>query len=255
MEQRFAGKAVIVTGAGSGIGEGVARRFAAEGANLVLVGRTAAKLERVAADLDPGRTLVHPADVADGAAVAAMVAAAAERFGGIDVLVSNAGTASLAPFEETTPEQWAAIMATNVDGPFLCARAALPHLKARGGSIVHVASVSGIGGDWGFTAYNASKGALVNFTRSLALDLGRSGVRVNAVAPTLTASELTAGMLGDEAMIAKFTDRIALGRIATPDDIAGPVAFLASDDARFVTGAILPVDGGVTAGSGQPRLG
>ena len=102
------------------------------------------------------------------------------------------------------------------------------------------------------SAYNAAKGAVVNFTRALALDLGRHGIRVNAVAPSLTKTGMTDDMFEDEALLKKFEERIALGRPATPEDIAGPVAFLASDDARFVTGAILPVDGGVTASNGQP---
>ena len=252
---RFAGKTVIVTGAGSGIGEGCARRFAAEGANVVLVGRTREKLDRVAADLDPARTLVTAADVSRRDQVDAMVAATVARFGGIDVLVSNAGVGVMKPFGETTFDEWRETMAIDVDGCFHCAQAALPHLTASKGCIVHTASVSGTGGDWGMSAYDAAKGAVVNLTRALALELGRSGVRVNAVAPSLTASEMTKDMLGNDAVMAKFVERIPLGRPATPDDIAGPVAFLASDDARFVTGAILPVDGGVSASNGQPNMG
>lgn len=255
MEQRFAGKTVIVTGAGSGIGEGCARRFAAEGANVVLAGRRQAKLHEVAADLEPKRTLTVVADVVQRGDVERLVAETVERFGGIDVLVANAGTAVMKPFEETTPEEWRTVQATNVDGYYHCVQLALPHLKRSQGSVIVTASVSGLGGDWGMSAYNASKGAVVNFTRALALELGQAGVRVNAVAPSLTESEMTAGILGDEAVIAKFKERMPLGRAATPADIAGPVAFLASDDARFVTGAILPVDGGVTASNGQPMLG
>ena len=197
--------------------------------------------------------MVHPADVSNQSEVEALVAATVERFGGIDVLVNNAGTAHFADFAETTPEIWRETFATDVEGVYFCCHAALDALKASRGSIVNVASVSGTGGDWKMSAYNAAKGAVVNFTRALALDLGKHGVRVNAVSPSLTETDLTEDMLDDEALIAKFKDRIALGRPATPDDIAGPIAFLASDDARFVTGAILAVDGGVSASNGQPR--
>ena len=254
MDQRFSDKTVIVTGAGTGIGESAARRFSAEGANLVLVGRRQAVLERVAEDLDATRTLVYPCDVKDQTAVEAMTMAAVDRFGGIDVLVANAGVGVLKPFSETSFEDWRDVLAVDLDGVFLCAKAALPHLIRSRGSIVNVASVSGIRGDWAMSAYNAAKGGVVNLTRSLALELGEYGVRVNAIAPSLTITEMTASVASQDALVAKFNERFALGRYAVADDIAGPILFLASDDARFVTGAILPVDGGITASSGQPRL-
>ncbi len=253
MQQRFVNKTVIVTGAGSGIGAGAARRFAAEGANVVLAGRRRDALDGVAAELAAAdRTLVQPCDVSDEAQVDALAAAAAGRFGGIDVLVSNAGTAVFKDFAETTTADWRGTMATDLDGVFFCARAALPYLEKSGGSIIHVASVSGLGGDWKMSAYNAAKGGVVNFTRALALDLAGRGIRVNAVAPSFTVTGMTADMTDDPALVARFMERMALGRPATPDDIAGPILFLASDDARFVTGAILPVDGGMTASNGQP---
>ena len=254
MTRRFVGKTVIVTGAGTGIGEAVARRFAAEGANLVLVGRRKEKLEAVAADLDPDHTEVQPCDVTDFAAVEAMVAATVARFGGLDVLVANAGVGVLKPFAKTSAADWRAVMAVDLDGVFFCAKAALPHLEQSKGSIINVSSVSGMRGDWAMSAYNAAKGGVDNFTRSLALELGARGVRVNAVNPSLTITEMTAAVAAQEALLAKFGERIPLGRPALADDIAGPILFLASDDARFVTGVILPVDGGLTASSGQPKL-
>ncbi len=254
MNERFSGKTVIVTGAGSGIGESAARRFSAEGANLILVGRRQAVLEQVATDLDPARTLVYPCDVSNEADVEAMTMAVVDRFEGVDVLVANAGIGVLKAFSETSFEDWRAVLSVDLDGVFFCAKAALPHLKRSRGSIVNVASVSGIRGDWAMSAYNAAKGGVVNLTRSLALELGEYGIRVNAIAPSLTITEMTAGVVSQDALVAKFKERFALGRYAVADDIAGPILFLASDDARFVTGAILPVDGGVTASSGQPRL-
>lgn len=254
VEQRFVNKTVIVTGAGSGIGAGAAKRFAAEGANVVLAGRSRDKLEAIAAGLEPDRVLVQTCDVSDESQVAALMAAAAGRFGGIDVLVSNAGTAVFKDFAETTTADWRETMAIDLDGVFFCARAALPHLEKSKGAIVHVASVSGMGGDWKMTAYNAAKGGVVNFTRSLALDLAGRGIRVNAVAPSFTITDMTGDMKDDQRILAKFAERMPLGGPATPDDIAGPILFLASDDARFVTGVILPVDGGVTASNGQPAM-
>ncbi|MFC7607755.1 SDR family NAD(P)-dependent oxidoreductase [Teichococcus aestuarii] len=144
--QRFAGKVVVVTGAGSGIGEGTARRFAAEGAMVVLCGRTEAKLRRVAADLDAERTLVQPADVSERAQAEALIAATLARFGRLDVLVNNAGTVVTGPLLELEPEAWRRVMATDLDGVYFCTRAALPHLLEAKGSIVNVSSVSGTGG-------------------------------------------------------------------------------------------------------------
>ena len=250
---RFDGKTVIVTGSGSGIGAATARRFAREGAFVVLNGRTREKLDRTAADLDPQRTLVQPGDVSDQASAEALVAAALARFGRLDVLVNNAGVAPTGPFLEASIEDWRKVMASDVDGVFFCTRAALPNLIDKRGSIVNVSSVSGLGGDWNMSFYNAAKGAITNLTRSLALELGEKGVRVNAVNPSFTFTDLTQDMKDDAALMRKFADRIPLGRGAEPEEVADVIAFLASHDARFVTGVNLPVDGGLMASNGQPR--
>jgi meso-butanediol dehydrogenase / (S,S)-butanediol dehydrogenase / diacetyl reductase len=146
------------------------------------------------------------------------------------------------------------VMATDLDGVFFGCRAALPHLEKTKGSIVNTASVSGTGGDWTASPYNAAKGAVVNLTRSLALDLGRKGIRVNSVCPSLTRTGMTADMMEDEARLGKFRERIPLGRVCEPREVAAVIAFLASDDASFVTGANVAVDGGVSASNGQPPL-
>ncbi|MGY8526404.1 SDR family NAD(P)-dependent oxidoreductase [Paracidovorax citrulli] len=250
--QRFDGKVVIVTGAGSGIGAGTARRFADEGANVVLTGRTREKLDRIAADLPADRCLVHPADVSQLEQVEALVAATIARFGRLDVLVNNAGVAPEGRLHEGSLDDWRQVMAIDVDGVFYGCRAALPELIKTRGCIINVSSVSGLGADWNMAFYNTAKGAVTNMTRALALDYGRDGVRVNAVCPSLTRTDLTEDMMADEALLAKFRERMALGRIAEPDDIAAAIAFLASDDARFVTGVNLPVDGGLSASNGQP---
>ncbi len=250
----FIGKTVIVTGAGTGIGSATVSRFVRDGASVVLAGRRANKLAAASAGLPPERVLLQPTDVSDEAACAALVAAAVQRFGGLDILVNNAGTALFGSFMDTPADAWRALMATNVDGVIHCTRAAMPHLLARSGNIVNVSSVSGLGGDWGLSFYDASKAAVTNLTRALALEFGGRGVRVNAVNPSLTTTDMAGGIIGNPAMMAKFVDRIPLGRAAEPAEVADVIAFLASDDARFVTRVNLPVDGGLTASNGQPRL-
>jgi meso-butanediol dehydrogenase / (S,S)-butanediol dehydrogenase / diacetyl reductase len=178
---------------------------------------------------------------------------AVDRFRRLDVLVNNAGVVAKGTVTEASVEDWRRVMAIDVDAVFYCTRAAVPHLIAAKGCIVNVSSVSGLGGDWGMSFYNAAKGAVTNFTRALAMDLGAHGVRVNAVNPTLTWTGLTTGMEKDEALMAKFRERIPLGRAGEPEDVAAVIAFLASEDARFVSGVNLPVDGGLGASNGQPR--
>lgn len=157
--------------------------------------------------------------------------------------------------DRTDDDDWDALVATMLTGAFVASRAALPHLRRTGGSIVNVSSVSGIGGDWGAASYNAAKGALTNLTRAMALDHADDGIRVNAVAPSVTATEMTSGMDEDEDPMARFRDRLPMGRPAQPEEVATVIAFLASGDAAYVNGVVIPVDGGLSASNGQPRLG
>ncbi len=251
----FTGKVVIVTGAGAGIGAATSRRFARDGACVVLCGRGKDKLDQVAASIDSEMLLVQPVDVSSMADMEQLAQAATGRFGRIDVLVNNAGFGVAGGFLDQAVEDWQKVMRINVDGVFFASRSILPHLIRTRGNIVNVSSVSGLGGDWGMSALNASKGAVTNLTRSLALEFGSRGVRVNAVNPSLTLTEATSALREDQALMAKFIERIPLGRGAEPEEVADVIAFLASEDARFVTGVNLPVDGGVHASNGHPRLG
>jgi len=250
---RFSDTIVLITGAASGIGEGAARRFAAEGATLMLGDIDKPALDRLASDLG-GTVETRETDVSDRAACEALVQAAVDRFERIDVLINDAGVDHLGKLDEGDFADFTKVIETDLYGVVHMSRAAIAHLRKSRGCIINVSSVSGLGGDWNHSFYCAAKGAVSNFTRALAMDEASNGVRINAVNPSLTYTALTAGMKEQPELIAKFEERIPMGRGAEPADIAGAIAFLASADARFITGVNLPVDGGLTASNGQPPL-
>lgn len=252
---RFSEKVFIVTGAASGIGLATVRRLYVEGAMIVMADIDAVRLASAAAEFDDERLHTVGADIAVQEGAAAVIDKALTSLGRLDGLVNAAGVDQGGTILEFTTEQWQRTMRINVDGPYLLARAAITHLIASRGSIVNVASVSGLGGDWSHLAYNTAKGAVVNFTRALALDHGAAGVRVNAVCPSLTNTPMTAALATRADLMAAFAERIPLGRGAQPEEIAAVIAFLLSDDASFVSGVCLPVDGGLSASIGHPKLG
>lgn len=248
---RFSGKVVLVTGAARGIGRATAEGFAAEGATVVATDIDAAAIAAVAA---PGiETRVQ--DVTDEAGWTTLVADIVARHGQLDVLVNNAGMAALVAIEDTSLDLWRRMLQVNLESVFLGTRAGIAAMKVRGGAIVNVASIAGNVAEPMLPAYNASKGGVKLFTKSVAVDCARRGipVRINSIHPGYTETALVGdavAKLGEErgaAFAAATVAQIPLGRMATPVEIARPILFLASDDASYMVGSELVVDGGYIA--------
>ncbi len=244
LSQRFTGKAAIVTGGSSGIGAAIVARLVDEGARVLV------------ADLNPPplsseSVAYFKADVRNAADNAAMVEDASSRFGQLDLLINNAGVGHLAETPDMDEGDWERLFAINVSSVFHACKAAIPRMEA-GGAILNVASISGLLGDFGMGAYNASKGAVINYTRSLALDCSRLGIRVNALCPgAIAGTAMAVGEHGGDEYRKAWLGAIPMGRFGTAEEMAAVALFLCSDDASYMTGSILAADGGVTAHSGQ----
>jgi NAD(P)-dependent dehydrogenase (short-subunit alcohol dehydrogenase family) len=250
-------KVAIVTGAGSGIGAASARRFAAEGAHVVVADIRLRKADEVAAEIvrEGGTAVGCEVDVSKDDSVAAMVATAVDVYGGLDVLFNNAGTLRPGTAVELSVADWDLVMAVNVRSVFLGAKYAVPAMMARGGgSIVNTASVSGLHGDGGAVVYAASKAAVINLTRALSTDHAPDGIRVNAICPGTILTPPVERMMSDPAVLQLNVDAHALGRLGQPEEIAAVAAWLASDESSFVTGEAITVDGGLHARSPLGRL-
>jgi NAD(P)-dependent dehydrogenase (short-subunit alcohol dehydrogenase family) len=246
---RFDGKRVIVTGAGRGIGRAIAQRFAGEGAELLLLGRTREPLEETAG-LCGERAYVHVADVGRADAVEGAVDAAMERWGRIDVLVNNAGVDDETPFLEMDEDRWDEVVRTNLKGTFLMSQRVARTMRETGGGVILLnISIDASGGDGTFASYNASKAALLGLNRTMALELAQYGIRVNGVSPGFTHTEMTEKAVGPKLMdyLNGSFARVPMRRLVHTEEIAAAFAFLASDDASAITGQNLTVDCGLTA--------
>jgi NAD(P)-dependent dehydrogenase (short-subunit alcohol dehydrogenase family) len=245
---RFRGRVVVITGAASGIGKEMALGFAAEGAFVVVVDLDQAKIDETVADLEGGFGRVT--DVTDRNQVAGLVAEVEDRYGRLDVLINNATVCTDTPFTELSEEQWDREVDVNMKGCFTCSQAVLTGMVGRGGGvIVNIASVNGIG-YFGNDAYSAAKAGVLSLTRSVAVRYGPFGVRSNAVVPgTIQTPQWDDRLAADPDALDKMARWYPLGRVGQPSDVVPAVMFLASDEAAWITGAALPVDGGLLAGN------
>lgn len=250
---RFAGKVAIVTGGASGIGEATVRRLHREGATVVIADIRGDAIDALIAEIGAERMQGIVVDMMDMRAAEAMVSDVAARYGRLDILVNNAGMGSFGRVTDIDLAHWRDVMTIDVDAVFVTSRTAMPHLAASMGTIINVASIAGMLGDHSFAAYSAAKAAVINLTRSMAVDHAPQ-VRVNCVSPGLTATPLAVGLTGNPEIMAGYEQCIMLGRAATTDEVAGGIAFLASGDASYITGHNLVIDGGMTAHTGQPNF-
>jgi NAD(P)-dependent dehydrogenase (short-subunit alcohol dehydrogenase family) len=249
--RRFEGKRVIITGGANGIGKATVARFAAEGAAIVLTDVNGAAAEVTAQQIarETGAT-IYPfaADVSVKADDLATIEHALEKMGGVDVLVNNAGIYFEEHFEDITEERWNSIMNVDLKGTFLMTQAVVPHFKAkRAGIIINMASTNGLAGEIYYSHYGAAKGGVVLLTKALALELGPYGIRINCVCPGYIVTESTQAMDSDEFVNNYIQNKIPLRRTGKPEEVASVIAFLASDDASFVHGDAILIDGGQLA--------
>lgn len=249
MQSRFTGKVAFITGGGSGIGAATAQRFAQEGAKVVICGRRKEPLEEVVAMIrqQGGEAFAVQADVSNEQGFVKALEQAAQEHGSLDILVNNAMAFSYGGIEDMTTEDWHSNFTTSVDGTFWGTRTAMKLMKAKGGAIVNVSSICGELGTPLMSGYSASKAAVVNFSRAAAAEGAADNIRVNVVIPAVVETPATAGMLSDEASLNNTNRLIPMGRVGRSDELASAIAFLASDDASYITGASLPVDGGRAA--------
>jgi NAD(P)-dependent dehydrogenase (short-subunit alcohol dehydrogenase family) len=250
---RLDGKVAVVTGGAGGIGRATARMLASAGARVAIVDIDEATAAEAAEEIaaNAGQALALSADISDEASIDALVATIVAQEGGLDILVNNAGVAIRRPATELALADWEKVVAINMTGAFLCARAAARCMidKGAGGAIVNVASIMGLsgGGLYPNISYQTTKGAVINMTRALAVEWAPHNIRVNAVAPTYVRTALIAPILKDPALMAKIEAMTPLRKLAEPEDVAAAICFLASSAAAMITGHTLPVDGGFLA--------
>ncbi len=245
------GKTAIITGAGTGMGRASAKLFAKEGANVTLFGRREEKLQEVKKEIKDAtgkEVLAVPGDVTSKTDVKKLVTETISQFSKIDILINNAGIFRGTKFQDTDLPEWEEVMDTNLKGVFLVTNEVIPHmLSNKGGAIVNIASILGLVAIPNAPAYNTSKGGVVMFTKSIAIEYAKEGIRSNCICPGLVATPMTKEFMAETEIMSEIIKDYPMGRFGKPDDIAYPCLFLASEWSSWITGAILPVDGGYTS--------
>jgi len=259
MAGKFEGRVAIITGGGSGIGAATARRFSQEGAAVVIADISGRRAEEISTNIiaNGGKAVHIKMDASDSEGVQATIKLALDTYSRLDIMFNNAGAADAAILEETTLESWNRVIAVTLTSTFLGMKYCIPIMRRQGGgAIINTASVSGTGGDYGLSSYNAAKAGVINLTRAAAIENAQFKIRVNCVCPgaiNTRAPQLLGGDRADEFRRIQAKAH-PLGRMGEPEEIANAVTFLASEEASFITGAAIMVDGGVTAGTGLPNM-
>ncbi len=244
---RLENKIAIITGGGTGIGLSCARLFSQEGAKVVIFGRRKNRLEDAVREIGE-HVLAVPGDITRNEDIRRLVETTINTYGRVDILVNNAGIFTSSPLHEMKDNDWDTALDTNMTSVFKLTREVLPHMiRQKSGNIVHISSILGLVAVPNTAAYNVSKGALNQFSRSLAVEYGSLGIRSNAICPGLIATEMTEELMNDKDLMQEWSKNYPIGRFGQPEDVAQACLFFASEESSFVTGAILPVDGGYTA--------
>lgn len=248
-QPRLSGKVAFITGGGSGIGAATAEYFAQQGAKVIICGRSPEPLNEVADHIQKagGQAEARPCDVSCEATLIKTIESVERDYGQLDILVNNAMAFTWGAIEEMSTEDWHANFTTSVDGTFWATRCAMRLMKERGGAIINLSSICGELGTAYMSGYSASKAALINFSRAAAVEGAPFGIRVNCVMPSVVETPATHGMLSDDEAKRKTERLIPMGRVGQPHELAAAIAFLASDEASYITGVNLPVDGGRAA--------